>query len=142
MSKALCCDRCGRCFNPAVADYEFITIKEYIVQDGEHYRKNEVVLREEEQHLCGPCSAMHERFMEGQTDLLHYRGEDENDEKASNNDIPSADNPIDEWFEWLKGRIDRRARDQYRRVFDSVCPRETPERPGESEKDGLHRGPF
>lgn len=57
MSKALKCDSCGVCFDPASCKGEFISIREMIFQDGESYKKNEADNRIESFNLCMDCSA-------------------------------------------------------------------------------------
>ena len=80
MSKAFRCDRCEDYFDPSEFDstMSFITIKEYICQNGSDYAKNEVWERYEGTHLCPRCTKWFERFMDNSSpEYLPKRWENE-----------------------------------------------------------------
>lgn len=124
MSKAFCCDRCGRCFSPIREDIEFMTIPEYYIQNRASYSEHKVVARETDLHLCETCTWMFEKFMND------YSEEDsKNDQKQEPTVLDKCINHLRDilaesnWVigEGLKGAIN--------------CDTQTSERTSKSNKD-------
>ena len=56
MSKALRCDRCGKCFDPYEAKGSFAKIRDFILSNDAAFRNDEVIYRAEELDFCPPCT--------------------------------------------------------------------------------------
>ena len=65
MSKAFKCDRCKTCFDPYAikSPRYFTTIKEFVCQNGQDVKNNEMGYFEEGVHLCPDCSMLFANFM-------------------------------------------------------------------------------
>lgn len=134
MSKAFCCDRCLRCFNPLDMKYNerYTSMSEYFIISNDSQHTNSYEYRMENVQLCPECTKMFRQFMEGR-DLVDKKLLDDLQEDVVYEETRS----FDDIFESVRNKID-----SLRQLIgilsdDNCCNGDSTERESKSKEDSI-----